>query len=91
MMFQVSYSEEEHAAIQRALRQRLGPQFISQRSGAGGQKVGWMPWDGGSEGRGDALVWGGGCQKVGWMPCGGGGGCQKVGWMPWGGGGGVRR
>ena len=37
----MSYSDEEHAAIQRALRQRLGPNFISQRSGAGGQKVVW--------------------------------------------------
>ena len=30
---------EEHDAVQQALRQRLGPEFISQRVGAGGLKV----------------------------------------------------
>ena len=35
----VEYTEEEHLAIQNALRQKLGPEFISQRPGAGGQKV----------------------------------------------------
>ena len=37
---QTKFSKEEHQAIQAALRQKLGPEFISQRSGAGGQKVG---------------------------------------------------
>ena len=40
MYFQVEFTAEEHTAIQNALRQRLGPEFISQRAGAGGQKVG---------------------------------------------------
>ena len=35
----MSYSAEEHVAIQASLRKRLGPSFISQRAGAGGQKV----------------------------------------------------
>ncbi len=39
LYLQIEFSEEEHGAIQNALRQRLGPGFISQRSGAGGQKV----------------------------------------------------
>ncbi|XP_071810141.1 uncharacterized protein [Asterias amurensis] len=39
---QVNFSQEEHAAIQGALRQRLGPEFISQRSGAGGQKLAYI-------------------------------------------------
>ena len=37
--WQVDFTAEEHDAIQSALRQRLGPSFISQRVGAGGQKV----------------------------------------------------
>ena len=37
--FQTEYSQEEHAAIQTVLRQKLGPGFISQRAGAGGQRV----------------------------------------------------
>jgi len=36
---QVDFTTEEHDAIQSALRQHLGPSFISQRVGAGGQKV----------------------------------------------------
>ena len=36
---QVTFSSEEQAAVQLALEQRLGPEYISQRSGAGGQKV----------------------------------------------------
>jgi len=35
----VLFSSEEHAAVQAALDQKLGPEYISQRSGAGGQKV----------------------------------------------------
>ena len=38
-VLQVDFSDEEHLAIQNALRQKLGPEFISQRSGPGGQKV----------------------------------------------------
>ncbi|WAR06941.1 RAD52-like protein [Mya arenaria] len=37
---QCEFTAEEHASIQAALRQRLGPEFISQRAGAGGQKDG---------------------------------------------------
>ncbi len=33
------FSVEEHAAVQAALDQKLGPDYISQRNGAGGQKV----------------------------------------------------
>ncbi|XP_071507174.1 uncharacterized protein [Diadema antillarum] len=36
------YSKEEHWAIQAALRQRLGPAFVSQRAGAGGQKLAYI-------------------------------------------------
>ncbi|XP_054751808.2 uncharacterized protein LOC129257500 [Lytechinus pictus] len=36
------YSKEEHWAIQAALRQRLGPEFVSQRAGAGGQKLAYI-------------------------------------------------
>ncbi|XP_038054554.1 DNA repair and recombination protein RAD52-like [Patiria miniata] len=39
---QVEFSQEEHAAVQAALRQKLGPEFISQRSGAGGQKLAYI-------------------------------------------------
>lgn len=39
---QVEFSVEEHSAIQAALRQRLGPEFISQRPGGGGQKVAYI-------------------------------------------------
>ena len=39
---QVCFSVEEQAAVQRALQERLGPEYISQRAGAGGQKV-WVP------------------------------------------------
>lgn len=39
MWFQIEYSPEEQDAIQNALRQKLGPEFISQRAGAGGQRV----------------------------------------------------
>jgi len=39
---QVEFTLEEHAAIQAALKQRLGPEFISQRPGGGGQKVGFF-------------------------------------------------
>lgn len=37
--FQVNFTPEEHEAIQNALNQKLGPEYISQRAGAGGQKV----------------------------------------------------
>ncbi len=36
---QVVFSSEEQAAVQSALEQHLGVEYISQRSGAGGQKV----------------------------------------------------
>ncbi len=36
---QVQLSHEEQSAVQSALEQHLGPEYISQRSGAGGQKV----------------------------------------------------
>ena len=39
---QIEYTQEEHEAIQAALRQRLGRGFISQRSGAGGQKLAYI-------------------------------------------------
>ena len=39
LLFQVKFSPAEHAAVQSALEQQLGPQYISQRSGPGGQKV----------------------------------------------------
>ena len=38
-MYQVQYTAEEQAAVQAALEQKLGPEYISQRAGAGGQKV----------------------------------------------------
>ena len=34
-----AFTPEEQAAVQSALQERLGPEYISQRSGAGGQKV----------------------------------------------------
>ncbi|XP_070227829.1 DNA repair protein RAD52 homolog isoform X6 [Bos mutus] len=37
--FQYQYTVEEHQAIQKALRQRLGPEYISSRVAGGGQKV----------------------------------------------------
>lgn len=39
LLLQTEFTAEEHQCIQAALRQRLGPEFISQRSGAGAQKV----------------------------------------------------
>ncbi|XP_051011196.1 DNA repair protein RAD52 homolog [Acomys russatus] len=36
---QSQYTAEEHQAIQKALRQRLGPEYISSRMAGGGQKV----------------------------------------------------
>ncbi|KAM6436125.1 DNA repair protein RAD52 homolog isoform 1-T1 [Liasis olivaceus] len=36
---QCPYTAEEHQAIQAALRQRLGPEYISSRQAGGGQKV----------------------------------------------------
>ncbi|XP_043297362.1 DNA repair protein RAD52 homolog isoform X2 [Cervus canadensis] len=36
---QYQYTVEEHQAIQNALRQRLGPEYISSRIAGGGQKV----------------------------------------------------
>ena len=38
-VLQVHFTEEEHSAIQSALERKLGPEYISQRAGAGGQKV----------------------------------------------------
>ena len=37
--FQANFTPDEHEAIQNALNQKLGPEYISQRAGAGGQKV----------------------------------------------------
>jgi DNA repair and recombination protein RAD52 len=34
-----SFSASEHEAVEAALRQRLGPNYISQRPAPGGQKV----------------------------------------------------
>lgn len=42
MTLQAEFTTDEHEAIQSALRQRLGPEFISQRAGAGGQRVNWL-------------------------------------------------
>ncbi|XP_041349293.1 fibulin-2-like [Gigantopelta aegis] len=39
---QEEFTDEEHAAIQSALRQKLGPEFISQRQGAGGLKLAYI-------------------------------------------------
>lgn len=39
---QTEFTAEEHESIQNALRQRLGPEFISQRAGAGGQKLAYI-------------------------------------------------
>ena len=39
IVHQISFSPGEHAAIQKALQQKLGPEYISQRPGANGQKV----------------------------------------------------
>lgn len=36
---QCQFSSEEEEAINNALRKKLGPEYISLRSGAGGQKV----------------------------------------------------
>uniref|UniRef100_A0A8C0E481 DNA repair protein RAD52 homolog n=1 Tax=Balaenoptera musculus TaxID=9771 RepID=A0A8C0E481_BALMU len=36
---QYRYTAEEYQAIQNALRQRLGPEYISSRTAGGGQKV----------------------------------------------------
>ena len=38
-LYQTNFTPEEHEAIQNALNQKLGPEYISQRAGAGGQKV----------------------------------------------------
>ncbi|KAL9973228.1 hypothetical protein ACROYT_G019650 [Oculina patagonica] len=37
-----NFSPEEHQAIQNALNQKLGPEYISQRAGAGGQKLAYV-------------------------------------------------
>lgn len=36
---QINFTSEEYEAIQSALNKKLGPEYISQRAGAGGQKV----------------------------------------------------
>uniref|UniRef100_A0ABI7XH16 RAD52 homolog, DNA repair protein n=1 Tax=Felis catus TaxID=9685 RepID=A0ABI7XH16_FELCA len=36
---QCQYTAEEYQAIQKALRQRLGPEYISSRMAGGGQRV----------------------------------------------------
>ena len=38
-MIQVQFCAEEQTAVQAALEQSLGPEYVSQRAGAGGQKV----------------------------------------------------
>ncbi|XP_076037594.1 uncharacterized protein LOC143023023 isoform X3 [Oratosquilla oratoria] len=38
----VEFSPEEHNAIQNILRQKLGPTFVSQRVGAGGQRLAYI-------------------------------------------------
>lgn len=40
-LFKYQYTADEYQAIQNALRQRLGPEYISSRQAGGGQKV-WM-------------------------------------------------
>ncbi|XP_070192883.1 DNA repair protein RAD52 homolog isoform X2 [Littorina saxatilis] len=42
MFGQEEFSAEEQEAVQQALRQRLGPEFISQRVGAGGLKLAYI-------------------------------------------------
>eukprot|EP00117_Sycon_ciliatum_P029363 scpid86029/ scgid2291/ DNA repair protein RAD52 homolog len=42
MFGQVHFTEDEHSAIQSALEKKLGPEYISQRSGAGGQKLAYI-------------------------------------------------
>ncbi|XP_006813460.1 uncharacterized protein LOC100372865 [Saccoglossus kowalevskii] len=39
---QTEFTEDEHRSVQEALRQRLGPEFISQRAGPGGQKLAYI-------------------------------------------------
>lgn len=39
-VWQYQYTASEYRAIQHALRQRLGPDYISSRQAGGGQKVG---------------------------------------------------
>lgn len=39
MLFQYRYTAEEYQAIQNALRQKLGPEYISTRQAGGGQKA----------------------------------------------------
>lgn len=38
----MEFSPEEQEAIEKALRQKLGPSFISQRIGPGGQKLAYI-------------------------------------------------
>ena len=38
-MCQYAYTAEEYQAVQNALKQRLGPEYISTRVAGGGQKV----------------------------------------------------
>lgn len=46
---QCQFAAEEYQAIQNALRQRLGPEYISSRLAGGGQKVrGFVCWNGGA-------------------------------------------
>eukprot|EP00731_Ephydatia_muelleri_P021416 Em0014g7a len=39
---QVPFTAEEQATVQAALQQKLGPEYISQRTGAGGQKLAYI-------------------------------------------------
>lgn len=38
-LYQTNFTSEEYEAIQSALNKKLGPEYISQRAGAAGQKV----------------------------------------------------
>ncbi|CAL4062069.1 unnamed protein product, partial [Meganyctiphanes norvegica] len=38
----VEFTADEQAAVQKVLRQKLGPSFISQRPGGGGQKIAYI-------------------------------------------------
>lgn len=39
---QIQFTGEEQTAVQNVLRQKLGPSFISQRAGAGGQRIAYV-------------------------------------------------
>ena len=41
VFLQYKFTAEEYTAVQNALRQKLGPEYISTRLAGGGQKVGF--------------------------------------------------